>query len=498
VKRNKAWIAAAVALLCLGGAVLAGFMTAMDGSTTAPSAVSVNDEPCCREENSSPAPQGPAKTAPPTVSAKTAYDAAAEPADEIPRGDLNAPAKPPVLDRTSPQEIFEKRIMPIFRSPNPSSCVQCHLADVDLKNYIHPSHKKTFVSLRDQGLVNLDNPSESKILKLIKMGEGDRQGATLITEQVRKLEFEAFAEWIKASCADPQLRSAARLAAADLARPAKPDEVIRHGRTDRLLESFVQNVWAYRERCLSCHMQGGNAFAKHAAKHGEKVMGWMNREGAEATMRYLMSSELLDTAKPERSLLLTKPTVDGVTHGGGRKMIAHDLAYKGFRLWLEDYAAVVKGKYTQVADLPPPGNAPLAFDAHQIALGIDNTPPAWSAHLVQVTVHAWNMQTKSWEAEPIAMGKSPVWPKRPIWQQHLTLLAAKGSDRARTWEKAKPILEPGRYLIKVHVDFQDRLKGDFRAELGAADFVGQAEIDTPWKPGGGASVTRLEASQLRR
>ena len=28
----------------------------------------------------------------------------------------------------TPKEVFEKRILPIFKSPNPSSCVQCHLA----------------------------------------------------------------------------------------------------------------------------------------------------------------------------------------------------------------------------------------------------------------------------------------------------------------------------------------------------------------------------------
>ena len=41
-------------------------------------------------------------------------------------------------DQPSPQSVFEQRIMPIFKSPNPSSCVQCHLAGVDIKNYILP------------------------------------------------------------------------------------------------------------------------------------------------------------------------------------------------------------------------------------------------------------------------------------------------------------------------------------------------------------------------
>ena len=42
--------------------------------------------------------------------------------------------------------LFQQRIMPIFRSPQPSSCVQCHLASVDLKDYIRPSHQETFIT----------------------------------------------------------------------------------------------------------------------------------------------------------------------------------------------------------------------------------------------------------------------------------------------------------------------------------------------------------------
>ena len=70
-------------------------------------------------------------------------------------------------DKMNSAAIFNERIVPIFRSPNPSSCVQCHLSSVDLKDYILPSHEKTFVSLRDQGLVDMKNPKDSKILKLI-------------------------------------------------------------------------------------------------------------------------------------------------------------------------------------------------------------------------------------------------------------------------------------------------------------------------------------------
>jgi hypothetical protein len=54
---------------------------------------------------------------------------------------------------------------------------------VDLKNYILPSHEKTFVSLRDQGLIDLENPADSKILRLIAMGGGRESGRVTYQRQ---------------------------------------------------------------------------------------------------------------------------------------------------------------------------------------------------------------------------------------------------------------------------------------------------------------------------
>ncbi len=111
----------------------------------------------------------------------------------------------------SPAELFNARIMPIFRSPQPSSCVQCHLSSVDLKNYILPSHEKTFLSLRDQGLIDLDSPAKSKILTLIRMGDKDQdRGARLIHEKTRLAEYEAFAAWVDACYSDSELRNLPR------------------------------------------------------------------------------------------------------------------------------------------------------------------------------------------------------------------------------------------------------------------------------------------------
>src|SRR5688572_270030 len=104
----------------------------------------------------------------------------------------NAPAGEPTTNSDS-LALFEQRIVPIFRSPQPSSCIQCHLASVDLKSYILPSAEKTFVSLRDQGLIDLAHPEKSKILTLIQMGEKDLdRGAKLIHAKTRQAEYDAF------------------------------------------------------------------------------------------------------------------------------------------------------------------------------------------------------------------------------------------------------------------------------------------------------------------
>ena len=394
----------------------------------------------------------------------------------------------------TPQQVFEKRIMPIFQSPNPSSCTQCHLANVDLKKYILPSHEKTFLSLRDQGLINLDKPEESKILKLINMREEDRKGAELIYEKTRKAEYEAFAEWIKASCQDPKLRDAPKLEAKELAQPKRPAEVIRHGRKDQLLDSFESNIWALRNRCMSCHTEGTPENEKYRKEFGARVT-WIKAAGAQATMEYLMASKLIDRTAPEKSLLLQKP-MGLVEHKGGKKILPGDQGYKAFRSWLEDYVKIVGDKYAKADDLPKTAGQPRRF-ATEIWIKVPNTPPAWADRLMQVNVYAWDAQNKTWEAEPIATSDRQVFGKGRLWQHNLTLLAAKGSDRAKDGEKGKPALPQGKYLVRAYVDGAGRLTKDWKAELGKVEFAGQAEVDSRW-PEGYGSMTEVDAGRFRR
>ena len=203
---------------------------------------------------------------------------------------------------SDPLALFNERIMPIFRSPQPSSCVQCHLAAVDLKNYIPPSYGKTFVSLRDQGLIDLSDPSQSKILTLIRMGEKDLDvGARLIHEKTRRAERAAFAAWIEACCNDPQLCELPPLTAAEHARPEKPVDVIRHMRKSRVVDSFVRNIWSQRMRCFPCHtpheIDSANPRQQGAVKNLKKFEQnypelvdrlAIFRETPEATLQYLI------------------------------------------------------------------------------------------------------------------------------------------------------------------------------------------------------------------
>ena len=48
--------------------------------------------------------------------------------------------------------VFERRILPLLRANNPSTCSECHLSGVDLKDYIRPPEAQTFAALRDRGM----------------------------------------------------------------------------------------------------------------------------------------------------------------------------------------------------------------------------------------------------------------------------------------------------------------------------------------------------------
>lgn len=407
-------------------------------------------------------------------------------------------------------EVFNDRILPIFRSPKPSSCVQCHLSSVDLKNYILPSADATFVSLRDQELIDLDSPQDSKIIKLIAMGERDLdEPAKLIHADLRKAELEAFSEWIEACCADKRLRELP--ASAELAKPSVPDEVIRHARKSRVVDSFVRNVWSQRMRCFPCHTpneidpenprhQGAIKKRKEfGEKFGQEMLDRLAifRETPEKTLAYLIESSqatpedrlpLLNLEEPSQSLLLLKPMSklpakkdDGtlsepgylppnITHNGGLKLHMHDQSYKSIVTWIEDYANVVHGNYQTVDELPHDNWHPS-----KLVVRLKDAPESWKLRdTVQLFVYAEDGD--GWTDEPIGFTQGLVTPRKMV-NGSLFLF-----PRADELPKGK--LPRGRYLVKVFHDQEGLIAQDPGHMLGQKSFVGNVEITKArWREG---------------
>jgi hypothetical protein len=409
--------------------------------------------------------------------------------------------------------------MPIFWSPQPASCVQCHLSSVDLKDYILPSHEQTFSSLRDQGLIDLAEPAKSKILTLIRMGEKDLdKGAQLIHEKTRLAEYDAFASWIAACCNDPKLRDLPKLSADELARPEHSDEVIRHARKSRVVDSFVRNVWSQRMRCFPCHtpneLDESNPNQKAAIqKHRELTQKFdkefgdrMNifRATPEATLQSLIEKSqtappgtlpMINLAEPTKSLLVLKPTsklpfrneqgvfdkpssAEPVSHVGGLKMHVDDQSYKAFIAWIQDYGRIVAGEYKSVDDLPADN-----WYASKTTIMIREVPEAWKAGTrIQLFVHAWDPKKSAWETEPVAFTQGSVTPIGNI-AGALFLFGSAGRETTNTLDPENSRLAPGKYLVKAYLDSKNRLAANPTAMLDEGDFFGQAAIDARWEEG---------------
>lgn len=416
------------------------------------------------------------------------------------------------------QTVFARRILPIFRSPDPSSCIQCHLSSVDLKDYILPSAEATFASLRAQGLVDTQNPSRSKILELIQMGEKDSDpGARMIHEKNRQAEYEAFAAWIETCTRDPRLMEVSAGTGHPAARPAVPDPVIRHARKSRVLDSFTRNVWAHRMRCFPCHtpheMDDDNPqhqLARKRLQEMEKNLGIrftsklaLFRETPEATLQRwvdLSRSEeskdrlpLLHLKEPENSLILLKPmaklppknedgsfakpsAVPPVSHQGGLKMHKDDFAYKSIISWIRDYASVVAGDYRNVEDLPMDNWHPAA---EQMLL-IRNLPEDWEHNTrVQLFIHPWNAQTGDWSTEPLAFTQGLVTPKHTAFGA-IYLMRSPASEKLVSWGDPELTLPAGRYLLKLCRDRENQLDLNPALLLGQQDLEGETVLQAAW------------------
>ena len=371
--------------------------------------------------------------------------------------------------------IFERRIVPIIKSPNPSSCSECHLSGVDLKDYIQESPEKTFISLRDGGLINLQQPSKSKILDLIRMSQPN---SSRLTQQARQSELEAFTAWIQASCKSLRLVNAPPLPKEEVSAPSTPVEVIRHARVSRVFDSFVTNVWSQIQRCAGCHAGKTPNALKLIEKHGEQIR-WAF-DTPQETFNSIIEREYIDVESPEMSLLLMKPTMQ-MEHGGGKKMEIGDRGYKQFREFIEDYSATVDGYYEVPEQLPTPSE--VEFIGSEIWLKVEPTPEAWADKLLGVLIFPFDEKTEKLSPDAIAESDRRVAGQRNLWQHNLILRAPKSSVLAQHLRESRR-LPPGRYLIQFFCDANGELEEDWEIELTDMKFfAGQVEVMTDWPVG---------------
>ena len=365
--------------------------------------------------------------------------------------------------------VFEKRILPIFQAKKPSSCTECHLSGVELKDYIQPDQAKTFASLVSVGLIDVEKPDDSKILRFINRSP---EKPNLITDKVRQQEHDAFQAWIRAAVKDPALLASK---SSEAIGPQIPDEVIRHARKDRVLASFIDNVWTEVGRCASCHSPDQNQ--KQVKEHGEQV-SWITLRDPQATLNHMIDAGVINADEPLESMLLTKPTMQ-VDHGGGQKLVVGDQTYKQFRRFIDDYASVVKGKYKSVVELPNESDELSVVT--DIWFKITGVPAKYDKMLLQADLY--RSTGDGWSKHRVASSDRLVFGKGKLWQHSLSLTAQRGSEWADEMNSKR--LPAGRYLVKLYIDQTGKLQKDFRAELGNEEFVGQMEVESQWPAGYG-------------
>ena len=379
-------------------------------------------------------------------------------------------------------QVFERRILPIMNSKNASSCSECHLSGVDLKDYIRPSQAETFAALRNGGMIDVKNPAKSKLLDFIARTP-EKPG--LIKPEVRKAELDAFKAWITAAVADPQLLAATTKLTVG---PSVPDEVIRHARQDRVLQSFIDNIWLESGRCAGCHSSDLNA--EQVKKNGDQ-MSWIVPNDPAATLAILLDHDLIDVDSPEKSLVIAKPTMQ-VKHGGGQKMVIGDRSFQQFAAFLNDYAAAANGQYKKAEDIP--AASPYVVGATDSWLKITDIPAKYGKLVLRAEVYP--AQGKGWAKAPLIVGDRGIATNGLLWQQHMSLSLERGSALAtrlaKTPQKERRI-PGGKYLLKIWVATEADFAANRVAEQGEAF---ETTITSQW-PGGYGSMTTVPFPQRK-
>lgn|GEM_PF-469538 len=372
--------------------------------------------------------------------------------------------------------IFSSRILPILKSDSASSCTECHFAGVELRDFILEDQAKTFASLKSTGMIDVDQPDKSKILRFISRKP---EKSDPLLEKVRQTELVAFRAWIRAAVREPELLKAT----SDVeVGTSLPPEVVRHARRDRVLSSFIDNIWSEMGRCINCHNPdrnrqkiGRNGFTKEDVD----AISWIVPRDPASTLRELVDSGNIDLDEPAASPVLTKPA--GLEdHGGGPKFFPGSPTYRNFLAFLTDYADITNRKYAAASDLPDAPEEIALLSEQQ--LRITDIPAAFSDLPLQVDIYRRIPRTGKWSEHRWATGFSRVNGKRHVWQNPILVTAPADSPLAKEFRERK-LLPSGEYRIRILIDRERKTVKDPTYELAEAEFVAEVQISGTWKPG---------------
>lgn len=266
-----------------------------------------------------------------------AGDAGTKPDDAIVSGDAVLPDMgAPNCNSEQLSALFELRIRPLVQKGAPTSCNSCHLSGVNLGMFVQPSACASMACMVEKGLVDLSDPTSSRVLQLISQGTPK---SSLITNAVRQKEYQGFVDWINfsASChAETCGNIADPCGGASAPPPSNTTPMLGGCSEAALVQQFSRKVMIWRGRCASCHSPSG--------KGKKKGLHWLsnNPDDAISAMYNLIGAGAINTAKPASSLLLLKPLAEsegGVEHGGSTKIKnKRERTYTDFLAWIRIYA----------------------------------------------------------------------------------------------------------------------------------------------------------------
>ncbi len=373
--------------------------------------------------------------------------------------------------------IFQSRIVPLIKSPEKSSCSECHLQGVELSDFLARDQKQTFANLRARGWIDIDHPEKSKLLEFIRRHAED---SSPLIQRVRQAEEDALKKWIMAAVREPELLNEPLPAGNDLELPL---EFIRHTRQDHVVDRFCEAIWSQLSRCANCHSPERNQ--KQVRKNGQQ-MSWIVPRDPAATLSLLVERKLIDLEGPEQSELRTKP-LGLVEHGGGPKFVIDGQTDRKWLSFLEDYSKIVRGKLTKTDKLPTVPDRRSWLSEMQIR--ITDFPESWKGRLIALSMHSKNSDG-TWCEDPIATGDSPIQSQQLVWQQSLTVFQSVDPNENANWAKplsAADAIPSGHYQLRIHLG---RLVVDEKLIAVEEPFpsvplvlVATSEIEAPWPSG---------------